>query len=84
MSTRLPRVSSTLQEVGNPSYLGLFAIFELEMVDVRVLVRRSPPRRTVLRLSKDMELSHEERGLCLGEGCVLLGEEVRLGVGVFA
>ena len=54
------------------------------MVDVRVPVRCSPLRRTVLRLGKDMELSHEERGLFLGEGRVLLGEEVRLGVGVFA
>ena len=29
---RLPRVLSTLQEVGNSSYFGLFSIFGLEMV----------------------------------------------------
>ena len=32
VSTRLPRVPSTLQEVGNSSYLGLFSILGLEMV----------------------------------------------------
>ena len=32
VSTRLPRVSSMLQDVENSSYLGLFSIFGLEMV----------------------------------------------------
>ena len=75
MPTRLPRVSSTLQEVGNPSNLSLFSIFGLEMVDVRVSVGHSLTRRTVLRLGEDMELSQEERGLRLGERCVRLGED---------
>ena len=33
----------------------------------------------VLRLGEDMRLPQEERGLHLGEGCVHLGEGVRLG-----
>ena len=82
---RLPRVSCTLQEVRNSSYLGLFSIFFwLEMVDVRVSFRRPSPRRTVLRLIEDMELPQEERGLCLGRGCVRLGEGVHLGEGMYA
>ena len=43
---RLPRDSSTLQDVGNSSYLGLLSIFRLEMVGyVRVPVKRPSPRQ---------------------------------------
>ena len=45
------------------------------MVDIRVL-------SGILRLSEDMELPQEERGLHLGEGCGRLGEGVCLGEGL--
>ena len=54
------------------------------MVDVRVFVGRPSLNRSVLFLGEDMELGHEERGLCLGKGCVLLDKGVRLGEGMFA
>ena len=38
----------------------------------------------MVRLSEDMELPQEERGLYLGEGKVRLGEWVRLGEGMHA
>ena len=57
MSTRLPRVSSTLQEVGIISALVYFPFFGLEMVDIRVLVGRPSPRQTVLHLCEDKGFS---------------------------
>ena len=56
VSTRLPKVSSTLQEVGNSFYLGYFPYFGLEMVGCSSLVERPLPRKTRLCLSKDMRL----------------------------
>ena len=84
VSTRLPRVSSMLQEVEVLPTLVYFQFLGWKWLDVRVLVKCPLPRRTVLRLSKDMRLPHEERDLSLGEGCVRLGEGVSLGEGMYA
>ena len=65
---RLPRILSTLQEVGNCSYFGLFSIFGLEMVGCSNSCWRPSPRRTVLLLSEDKGLAQEKRCLRLSEG----------------
>ena len=59
-------------------------IFHFRVVkwsNVQVPIERPSPRQTMLRLGGDMELPREERGLCLGEGKVRLGE---LGEGIYA
>ena len=48
MSTRLPRVSSALQEVENSSYLVYFPILGYKWSNVRVPVERPLPRRAAL------------------------------------
>ena len=75
MSTRLPRDSSTIQEVRNSSYLGLFSIFGWKWSNVRVPVGRPSPRRAEHCLGKDT--GSPGRSLRLGEG-------VHLGEGMYA
>ena len=91
MSTRLLRVSSTLQKVGILPTLVYFPFLGWKWSEVRVPIGRPSPRRTVLRLGEDIRLPWEERRLHLGEGSVRLGEGsvhlvegVHLGKGMLA
>ena len=84
-SIRIPRAPSTLQEVGNSSYLVYFPFLGWTWSDVQVPVGHpSPRRRAKLRLSEEMELPQEERGSPPGRRSVRLRERVRLDVGMYA
>ena len=74
---RLPRVSSTLQEVENSSYLVYFPFLGRKMVRYS-----SSCRASSTRLGEDMG-SLGKKSLRLGEGGVRLSEG-HLGEGVFA
>ena len=77
MSTRFPRVSSTLQGVRDFLTLVYFPFMGWKWWIFEFLLG-------ILRIGEDKELPQEERGLRLGKGKVRLGKGVRLGERVFA
>ena len=56
MSTKLPKVSSMLQEVGILPTLAYFPFLGWKWSDIQVPIGHPLPRLTMLRLNEDMRL----------------------------